>query len=370
MDSTNQATNFGAPIPPLGVNIRSNFPATKINIRTYGNRIKAPGLYDPNNLLSSRIKWDTANPPVGGVAVPRMPLQPAPLQPGSTVSEERAHDRSMKIYQDAYKAGEVFKEAILTCLGPEVTGRFAHPETGHMDQEIWEIMEHAEAICGVLTTGDIAVLKAKLKKWDFSKDFGTNASEYTKIFYILKQNNAEVAEGDKITIVQEVTKEDIAISDSLRQYFRSHPNQMDRTFDAMVLHVVGELPNITPFLAGAAAHIEAVALAAIVQQAPSAAAVQQQQQQQPGGSGRGGGRGGRGGGGRTDGRAGGRGRGRGATLVSGQPLYCFEHGANYSHNGQGCLVMKDDASYTDEMKNATHACILKDKHGQSWMGKA
>lgn len=227
-------------------------------------------------------------------------------------------------------------------------------------------MQRAEAICGTLNTGDISRLKAELTTWDFSKEFGANASRFEKIFTILARANAALSETDKIEAVKTATKGDIAIADAMKFYHHAEPLQQNRTFTAMVTAIEQDLPNVIPFHAGIASHVEAVVLSTLADQAhvvahanaAAAATLPQRQQQQQ----QNGGRGGRGRSGGRGGRTGGRG--------SPQLRYCFEHGNNPTHDGLACRVMAADPSYTQDMKSATHQCVLNDTHGRAWQGKA
>ena len=84
-----------------------------------------------------------------------------------------------------------------------------------------------------------------------------------------------------------------------------------------------------------------------------------------GAGGRGAGRGGRGDA-RTTGRATNPGRGsagRGNASQERPTVYCFEHGFQRTHTGVNCHRMKNDTTYTQEMKNATGPCTINGYEG-------
>ena len=82
------------------------------------------------------------------------------------------------------------------------------------------------------------------------------------------------------------------------------------------------------------------------------------------GPGRGGRGAGRGDGQRGAGRGGAAGRGSGPGTQQAPTMYCFVHGTQRSHAGTDCHHMKNDTSYTQEMKNATAPCSINGFEGK------
>ena len=277
-------------------------------------------------------------------------------------------------------AKTTLKNAILNACGPTITADLSTQMPGGLAaQTIPMILQHLETKFGTLTSEDMRHLRAMLAtKFTTPALFTSEAAKFKLNLAALEIGGDNMSQPQLVEVFEDATRAVTGIPEIMARYKRHVPIVINRNLDDIFTAVENELPQLTMTDAKyvnnlqqldecSSGTMENVAFAVtnnstayIADQMKKVntrleimeAAILR------------GGHGGRGRGGR--GQAGGRGAGRGGAgpgrgSGTGQEratLYCFEHGFNKSHAGQDCHRMRNDDTYTTEMKAAVGPCKI------------
>jgi hypothetical protein len=343
-------------------NHRVSFAELEGNIDERALDLSEFGSFDLRNCLIDEATWDARNPPAAdGTKVPRYPQPPAAI-PAEAISRVRAlYNENKRIAALAMNNERVLRNQMAQAFGI-IGERIAIPGTGLKTISTADLMSRMKAIC-VTTISDIDSLQAKLITWDQSKDFETNVISRNRTIYLLNQNHLCTQDFEKISSFIAATKGDVQITEVLKAYHIGHATYASQIYDEMIQFFRDQLPMVQAAAAASAsamhASADAAELAALKLEkalnwsnsaAAAAAAAVPSNGGQRGGPGRGrrGGRGGRNSAGRSTARP---------------TFYCYHHGSKSGHAGSICNDMKNDSSFTQEMRDATGPQRLKGNNG-------
>jgi len=361
-----QNNKWERPIYPqlTSENYRVSFPELESNIESRALDLSEIGSFDLRNTLIDVVTWDIDHPPApDGTKVARYPQPPAEI-PAHAPSRERAlFNENKRIAALAANNERVLRNQMDPAFGI-IGERIKIPGTGYKTIPTADLMSKMKAIC-VTTIADITSLQTQLVTWDHSKDFETNVIARNRIIYLLNQAHLCLQDFEKISSFIAATKGDVQIAEVLKAYHIGHATYASQNYEEMIQFFRDQLPIVQAAAAASAsamhASADAAELAAFrldkIAKANSAAASAPPNGGQRGGPGRGG-RGGRGGRNST---------GRGTARPT---FYCYKHGSKSGHAGSICNDMKNDSSYTQEMRDATGPLRLKGNDGVWYNGAA
>ena len=322
------------------------------------------------------------------------PRKPYPGRPTTqTASTLHFYKEDLAHYSDVAVAITQLRTKILVAVGPIINAELSADAEGLAAKTLAQILQHIDTHYGTLDEEDIKKLRNQIANFEFRSpaNFAEDAANFHLLVATMDKGGEPMTQTNLMEIFTENTKRVIGIPEIIARYKRNV--ELDkRNVKEMTEKVRQDLKVITTSDGKYASNCETnVAEEELVHQvlancnanAQSNAAhfvdalkkigerldyMDSRSQGNPNPD-RGGGnnnkRGGRGtpGRGGASSSAGGRGAGPGPGKATHTSLYCFEHGTNRSHKGVDCKIMEKDASYTQEMKNATKSCTIN-----GWVG--
>jgi hypothetical protein len=245
----------------------------------------------------------------------------------------------------------------------DIGSRISIPGTGLKTITTADQMSKMKAMC-IPTLEDIRSLQAAIITWDASKDFESNVIARNRNIYLLNQANLCTQDYEKIASFIAATRGNVQITEVLKDYHVGHATMVTQVYDEMIQFFREQLPLVQAAAAASASAMNASAkddeiaalkkalAASTAANVATAAAAAPPIANGGGGQRNAPGRGGRGRGGRNQ-------AARGPRTFH----YCYKHGSRSGHKGSICTDMANDASYTQEMKNATGPQRLQGNDG-------
>jgi len=389
-------------IKPLGSNPRRNYKgfadslfefASTICTDIYpGEGLNALYLAETDKVYNERgLLVEDLNGPVlvegEPQARPRPVIPTKPARPGGNPG----HAALAFWKEDSQHAASVaagitkLKKEIIIALGKVITADLSTGRGGMAAKSIRMILEYLETKYGTLTETDLKHLRALLgKKFTTPTDFTKEASELKVNISALEAGGDNMSQTQLLEIFEEATNGVMGIPPIIARYKRRVAIVGNRVLQDLIDMIEIELPMTTTndakyanssqqllspmdvenfalatTTASQNSEMSTLLLSKVIQRLDTMESNLRAAGRGPGGRIPGRGRG--------EGRGAGRGgAGRGQTTKQdNRPmLYCFEHGPQRSHAGTDCHHMKNDATYTAEMKNAPAPCTINGYEGK------
>ena len=124
----------------LDKNPRLNYPKWRTAILQWAVTHSING-FDLSNQLLTNEEWDIQSPPINYVPQARLPAFPMRLTGNATASAVLNWKYDTDIATSALALVMAFKTAILNSLGAAISHEFSDPLRGHIDHEIYQIMD-------------------------------------------------------------------------------------------------------------------------------------------------------------------------------------------------------------------------------------
>lgn len=263
-----------------------------------------------------------------------------------------------KEYENCRNGIVAIRKEVISALDQDIRSTLiAQREGGLASMTLWDIMEQLKYRYGKADDAVLIQVHARINaSWTLARgSFSKFISALRADYAVLAHNGQTISEFDKQNKLAQALKGEPAYTAVVQDYKRVCTLR-EKTFEDMVEYIKEHAHVVTP---------EAVGYIGNVTAAPSTAANTPAELAQAiapllikhfaglatsSGAARGN---------RPAGRDG-RGRGRLQTGRGGRnnDKYCFVHGYNRTHPGTECLVMVNDPSYTDSMKQATAPCTI------------
>ena len=337
-------------------NYRVCWPQLESNIDSRATDLSEVGSYDLRDCLIPQVDWDAMHPPAAdGTKFPRLPQPPAPIGDDALTKERALFNERKRIAAKAQNGERILRNQMARAFA-DIGSRISIPGTGLKTITTADQMSKMKAMC-IPTLEDIRFLQAAIITWDASKDFESNVIARNSNIYLLNQANLCTQDYEKIASFIAATKGNVQITEVLKDYHVGHATMATQVYDEMIQFFREQLPLVQAAAAASASAMNASAkddeIAALrlenaafkagaAAQANVATAAAPPIANGGGGQRNAPGRGGRGRGGRNQ-------AARGPRTFH----YCYKHGSRSGHKGSICTDMANDASYTQEMKNAT-----------------